>query len=87
VNQSKSLHIAKKRQNANLTADLLRQYLASTDLSVHALHVLTGTRHSSLRKLIISLPAEFGLYNVNGKAFVKYFQGSAGTQVRIRQWL
>lgn len=43
------------------------------------LTLLTGVGFSNLKRIIRSLPAEFGIYYRNGKAHVKYFQGAAGT--------
>jgi hypothetical protein len=78
--------MAKKKKNTGPSdqaiADLLRQHLASSDKSLHALHIATNVSHSHLRRVIRSLPAEFGAYkSTGGSVWVKCFQGSAGTQV------
>lgn len=80
--------MAKKKKNTGPSdqaiADLLRQHLASSDKSLHALHLATNVSHFHLRRVIRSLPAEFGAYKSTGSVWVKCFQGSAGTQVRLK---
>lgn len=66
-----------------VVADLLRQHLAHSDQSLDALNEQLHIRHFQLKRVIRSLPTEFGLYNIRDERWVKYFQGSAGTQARV----
>lgn len=73
--------MAKKKKNIPdyVIADLLRQHLANSDKSLWGLCLATGFPVGRLTSVIRSLPAEFGIYNRNGKQHVKHFQGAAGT--------
>lgn len=66
-------------------ADLLRRIMAISlqDKSLNALHGLTGVSHAQIRQVVRSLPAEFGLYNKSSRPWVKFFEGPAGTKVRL----
>lgn len=68
-------------------ADLLRQNISNTtgDLSMQQLTVTLSVSFSQLKRVVRSLPAEFGLYNQtqNNRStqFVNYYAAPAGAQV------
>lgn len=69
-------------------AELLRQCMASSlqDKSVRDLHAITGLLYSQIKRVVRSLPGDFGLYKkTDDRHWVKYFAGPQEAQVGLKQ--